>query len=84
MALASPFTAFSAAAQVTATVGQARSSASYAAWRTFGSSAAAKPRIAAIGKVSAPPGTSTTSLSCEVTSACNRSHAVDPVVLSSA
>ena len=82
--LASPFTAFIAAAHATATVGQALISAAYAASRTAGSACVPNPRIAAIGIVSAPSASSTIAVSCDVTSACIRSHAAEPVMLSSA
>ena len=48
-AIASPLMAFIAAATGTSTVGQARSSASYAARRTTGSGSVASPRTAGIG-----------------------------------
>ncbi len=49
-AIASPLMAFIAAATGTSTVGQARSSASYAARRTTGSGSVASPRTAGIGR----------------------------------
>src|SRR4029079_5285838 len=81
--LASPLTAFIAAAHDTATFGHARISASYAALRTAGSALVASPRTAAIGIVCSPSGNCTSALSCDVTSECSRSHALDPLVLSS-
>ena len=77
---ASPLTPFIAAAQLTATVGQAASSASYAARRTAGSASLASPRAIAIGRRRPP----TSACSCEVTSPCSWVHAADPVVASSA
>ena len=82
---ASPLTPLIAAAQGTATVGHAASSASYAARRTRGSASVAMPRSIAIGRISTvPSGSVTAAVSCDVTSACSRPHAPAPVTDSSA